>query len=114
MKSGRVLCLNVWISPFFLELILAQAIYGVEATRPYSSAIELALSCMSLYGCVWVGGVVAFFLRYHSLKAHTMFFSKRCGSFLKKKQPHLPPKHPIFLFQEQEKWILGDPDLFLL
>jgi hypothetical protein len=39
----------VWISPFFLELILAQAIYGVEATRPYSSAIELARSCMSLY-----------------------------------------------------------------
>jgi hypothetical protein len=22
-------------------------------------------------GCVWVGGVVAFFLRYHPLKAHT-------------------------------------------
>ena len=44
-------------------------------------------------GCVWVKGVVAlFFLRYHSLKAHTtlsrnkkyMLFSKRCGSFLKK------------------------------
>ena len=43
-------------------------------------------------GCVWVGGVVVFFLRYHPLKAHTtlskskkyMLFSKRCGSFLKK------------------------------
>jgi hypothetical protein len=43
-------------------------------------------------GCVWVGGVVAFFLRYHPLKAHTtlskskkyMLFSKKCGSFLKK------------------------------
>ena len=43
-------------------------------------------------GCVWMEDVVSFFLKYHSLKTHTiisknkkyMFFSKRCGSFLKK------------------------------
>jgi hypothetical protein len=46
-----------------------------------------------------VGGVVAFFLRYHPLKTHTtlskskkyMLFSKKCGGFL----PHLTPKHPL-------------------
>jgi hypothetical protein len=45
-----------------------------------------------LEGSVWVGGMVAFFLRYHSFKAHAtlskskkyMLFRKKCGSFLKK------------------------------
>jgi hypothetical protein len=59
--------------------------------------------------------VVAFFLRYYPFKAHIIFckskkymlFSKRCGSFLKKKQPlklvHFYPVLTFILLVEQLK-----------
>jgi hypothetical protein len=74
----KTLFIFPWISHHLMQ--------NLWATNPYNCFFSSHL------GCVWVGGVVAFFLRYHPPKAHTtiskskkyMLFSKKCGSFFQK------------------------------